>query len=134
MSCHLKRSFSRSDFLLKYHRNPQVLKRRSRKKKSTEKRERKEKEKGKEEVKEKLQESLQIKGNSIFWEEKNTSTSKILFHVIPFSPLPSYHFKNLSKIIEKVFLTLFGPSFSLAIYITWVVPFLFTHEVHIFSL
>jgi hypothetical protein len=29
MSCHLKRS----DFLLKYHQNPEVLKRRSRKKK-----------------------------------------------------------------------------------------------------
>jgi hypothetical protein len=29
---------------------------------------------------------------------KDTSTSNILFHVIPFSPLPSYHF----KIIEKV--------------------------------
>jgi hypothetical protein len=96
--------------------------------------EREKKEKRKEEQKEKLQESLQIRGKSIFWEEKNTSTSKILFNVIPFSPPPSYHFKNLSKIIEKVFLTLFGPSFSLAIYITWVVPFLFTHELHIFSL
>jgi hypothetical protein len=29
MSCHLKRVFSRSGFLLKYHKNPQVLKRRS---------------------------------------------------------------------------------------------------------
>jgi hypothetical protein len=39
--------------------------------------------------------------------------------VIPFSP-PLHHTisKNLSKIIEKVFLTLFGPSFSLAIYMT----------------
>jgi hypothetical protein len=27
MSCHLKRGFGRSDFLLKYHQNPQVLKR-----------------------------------------------------------------------------------------------------------
>jgi hypothetical protein len=25
---------------------------------------------------------------------ENTSTSKILFDVIPFSPPPSYHFKN----------------------------------------
>jgi hypothetical protein len=42
--------------------------------------------------------------------------------------------KTLSKIVEKNFLTLFGPSFSLAIYMTWVVPFLLTHDVHIFSL
>jgi hypothetical protein len=34
------------------------------------------------------------KGKSIFGEEKNTSTSKILFDVIPFSPPPSYHFKK----------------------------------------
>jgi hypothetical protein len=44
--------------------------------------------------KEKLQESLQIKEMSIFGEEKNSSTSKVLFDVIPFSPPPSYHFKN----------------------------------------
>jgi hypothetical protein len=94
----------------------------------------KKKEKEKEEDKEKLQDTLQIKGKSIFWEEKNTSTSKILFNVIPFSPPPSYHFKKLFKIIEKVFLTLFGLSFSLAIYIIWIVPFLFTHELHIFSI
>jgi hypothetical protein len=43
--------------------------------------------KEKEEEKEKLQESLQIK-------EKNTSTSKIIFDVILFSPPSSYHFKN----------------------------------------
>jgi hypothetical protein len=42
--------------------------------------------------------------------------------------------KTLSKIIQKVFLTLFGPYFSLAIYMTWVVPFLLTPELHIFSL
>jgi hypothetical protein len=63
----------------------------------------------------------------------HTSTSKILVNVIPFSHRPSYHFKNPFQIIEKVFLTLFGPSFSLAIYMTWVVPFSFTHELHIFS-
>jgi hypothetical protein len=44
--------------------------------------------------KEKLQESLQIKGKVNIFEEKNTSTSKILFDVIPFSTHPSYHFKN----------------------------------------
>jgi hypothetical protein len=89
----------------------------------------------KEEEKEKLQESLQIKGTAIFWEEKNTSTSKISF-LLWFYFLLLHHTisKTLSKIIEKDFLALFGPSFNLAIYITWVVPFLFTHELHIFSL
>jgi hypothetical protein len=50
-------------FLLKYHQNPQVLKRQSIKQ-----RERKiiEKKKEKEEEKEKHQESFQIKGKSIF--------------------------------------------------------------------
>jgi hypothetical protein len=96
--------------------------------------------------KEKLQESLQIKGKLIFWEEKDTSTSKILFNVILYDVIlydvilqlqkTLHHMisKNLSKIIEKVFLTLFGPSFSLAIYMTWIVPFLLTHELHILSL
>jgi hypothetical protein len=85
--------------------------------------------------KKKLQESLQIKGKSIFWEEKNISTSKISF-LMWFHFLPLHHtiLKTLSKIIEKVFLALFGPSFNLSIYITWVAPFLFTHEIHIFSL
>jgi hypothetical protein len=93
------------------------------------------KERKKEEEKEKFQESLQIKGKSIFWEEKNTSTSKISF-LMWFHFLPLHHTisKTLSKIIEKVFLALFGTSFNLAIYITWVGPFLFTHELHIFSL
>jgi hypothetical protein len=44
--------------------------------------------------KEKLQESLQIKGEVNILRGKNTSTSKFLFHVIPFSPPPSYRFKN----------------------------------------
>jgi hypothetical protein len=35
------------------------------------------------------------RGSKIFWEEKNTSTSKIIFYVIPFSPSPSYDFENL---------------------------------------
>jgi hypothetical protein len=50
------------------------------------------------------------------------------------SPPASYHFKNLFQINEKVFVTLFGPSFSLVIYMTWVVPFLLTHELHIYNL
>jgi hypothetical protein len=51
-----------------------------------------------------------------------------------FLPLHNTIWKTLSKIIEKVFSALFGPSFSLAIYMTWVVPSLFTHELHLFSL
>jgi hypothetical protein len=62
----------------------------------------------KEKEKEKFHESLRIKGEvNVLRGEKNTSTSKILFDVIPFSPPPSYHFKTLSKIIEKVFLPIF---------------------------
>jgi hypothetical protein len=38
------------------------------------------------------------------------------FQTIPFSPPPSYHFENLFHTIERVLTTLFGPSFSLAIY------------------
>jgi hypothetical protein len=112
---YLKRSFWRSDFLLKYHRdlNPQ----------ETELRER-EREKEKEKEKE----------NLTFWEEKYASTTKILFNVIPFSPLHHTISKTLSKSIDKIFLTVFGPSFSLATYMTWVVPFLLTHELHIFGL
>jgi hypothetical protein len=59
-----------------------------------------------------------------------------IFFLMWFHFLPLHHTisKTSSKIIEKVFLTLFVPSFSLAIYITWVVPFLLTHDLHIFSL
>jgi hypothetical protein len=64
--------------------------------------------------------TLQLQNSFLMW-----------FH---FLPLHHNISKTLSKIIEKVFLTLFGPSFSLAIYIAWIVPFLFTHELHIFSL
>jgi hypothetical protein len=86
-----------------------------------------------EEEKEKLQVSLQIKGKLTFGEEKDTITSKILFDVNPFSPPPSYHFRNPFQNHWERFLIFFGPSFSLAIYMTWVVPFSFTHELHIFS-
>jgi hypothetical protein len=76
-----------------------------------------------------------IKRRSQYFERrKNTSTSNTLFDVIPFPPLHHTILKTLSKIIEKIFLTLFGPSFSLAINITRVVPFSFTHELQIFSL
>jgi hypothetical protein len=76
----LKRSFQRSDFRLKYHQNPKYLRNGAKKKRVEEK--------------EKLQESLQVKGKLTIKEEKDTSTSNILFDVIPFSPPLSYHFKN----------------------------------------
>jgi hypothetical protein len=48
-----------------------------------------------EKEKEKLQETLQIKWEvNISRGEKYTSTSKSAFDAIPFSPPPSYHFKN----------------------------------------
>jgi hypothetical protein len=43
----------------------------------------------------KLQEFLQIKEEVHNLRGENTSTSKILFYMIPFSPPPSYHFENL---------------------------------------
>jgi hypothetical protein len=73
-SSHSKRSFWRSDFLLKYHQNPWVLKRWS--------------------MKKRLQESLQIKG------EVNILRG-----------LKHFNFKNIDF------------PFSLATYMTWVVPF-----------
>jgi hypothetical protein len=68
--------------------------------------------------KEKLQEYLQIKGKSIFREEKNTSTLKSFLMSFHFLPLHHAISETLSKFMEKVFLTLFGLSFSLAIYMT----------------
>jgi hypothetical protein len=50
-----------------------------------------------------------------------------------FSPSIVPFQKLFPKSLGKFFLTLFGPSFILAIYMTWVVPFFFTHEPHIFS-
>jgi hypothetical protein len=137
MSFHVKpfekEVFEEVIFLLKYHQKtpspPETEHRRKRDKKYWKREKKKKKEKGKE----KLQESLQIKGKSIFWEKKNTSTSKILFWC-DFLLLHHTISKTLYKIIEKVFLAHFGPSFSLVRYMTWVVPFLFTHELHIFSL
>jgi hypothetical protein len=67
---------------------------------------------------EKLQESLQIKGEVNILRGGKHFNFENPFYVIPFSPPPSYQFENLFQIIEKVFVTLFGPSFSLAIYMT----------------
>jgi hypothetical protein len=85
------------------------------------------------EEKENLQESLQIKGKLTFERRKTLQLPKSYWMWSHFLPLHHSISKTLSKIIEKVFLTLFGPSFSLAIYMTWVVPFSFTHELHIFN-
>jgi hypothetical protein len=63
---------------------------------------------------EKLQEFLQIKGEANILRGKHFNFENP-FYMIPFSPPPSNHFENLFQIIEKVFITLFGPSFSLAI-------------------
>jgi hypothetical protein len=118
MSCHLKRGFWRSDFLLEYHQNPQILKRRS--------------------IEKKEKEAPRVSSNkrrSQYFERRKTLQLQRFF-LMWFHFLPLHHTisKTLSKIIEKVFLALFGPPFGLAIYMTWVVPFLFTHELHIFSL
>jgi hypothetical protein len=125
---HLKRSCWRSDFSPLISSKPPSSQETGHRKKER-KWGRKSIEKRKKERK--LQESLQIKGKSIFWEEKNTSTSKILFYMIPFST--PIILKTFSKSLRN-FLNSFWPSFSLVIYMTWVVPFSFTHELHIFSL
>jgi hypothetical protein len=57
--------------------------------------------------KEKFQKSFQIMGNLTFSEEKYTSTSKILFDVVPFSPPPSDHFKNPFQNYRENFLNSF---------------------------
>jgi hypothetical protein len=80
------------------------------------------KRKKKVEEKEKLQQSLQIMGKSIFWDEKTLQLQKSFLMWFHFLPLHHTISKTLCKIIEKVFLTLLGLSFSLAIYMTWVVP------------
>jgi hypothetical protein len=74
------------------------------------------------------------RGSQYFARRKTLQLQRSFFMWFYFLPLHHTISKTLSKIIEKVFLALFGPSFSLTIYMTWVVPFLFTHELHIFSL
>jgi hypothetical protein len=120
MSSHLKKSVWISDFLLKYHQNPWVLQRRSTYKKRK---------------KSKAPRVSSNKRGSQYVERRKTLQLQKSF-LMWFHFLPLYHTisKTLSKIIEEVFLTIFGPSFRLAIYMTWVVPFLFTHELHIFNL
>jgi hypothetical protein len=83
--------------------------------------------------KEKLQESLQIKRESQYFERRKTFQLQNLLTLVHFLPLHLTIFKTLSKIIWESFITLFGLSFNLAICMTWVVSFVFTHELHIFS-
>jgi hypothetical protein len=74
------------------------------------------------------------RGSQYFERRKKLQLQRSFLMWFHFLPLHHTISKTLSKIIDKVFLALFGPSFNLTIYITWIVPFLFTHELHIFSL
>jgi hypothetical protein len=118
-------------FLLKYHQNPQETEHRKKREKMYWKKEKKKK-RGR---KRKAQRVSSNKGEANILRGEKYFNFKIFF-LMWFHFLLLHHTisKNPSKIIEKVFLTLFGPSFILAIHITWVVPFFFTHELHIFSL
>jgi hypothetical protein len=104
-------------FLLKYHQNPpnpqETEHKKEREKKLLKKRKKK---RGR---KRKAPRVSSDKGELNILRGKNTSTSKISF-LMCFHFLPLHHTisKILSKIIEKGFLALFGPSFNLAIYIT----------------
>jgi hypothetical protein len=60
-----------------------------------------------EKEKEKLQKSLQITGELTFWEDNEAWTSQTLFNVTPFSPPPSYHFKNPFQNLWENFLNSF---------------------------
>jgi hypothetical protein len=142
---HLKWSFWRSDFsplISSKPLSPQETEHRKREIQKEEekvlKREReRERERKRKKSIEKERKSPRISSNkrgSQYFERRKIVQLQKPFYMIPFSPPPSYHFENLFQIIEKVFVTLFEPSFSLAIYQTWVAPLLLTHELHIFSL
>jgi hypothetical protein len=127
---HLKRSFWRSDV------SPLISSKPPRPQ-ETEHRERERERKRKKNIEKRERKAPRISsnksGSQYFERRKTLQLQKPFLYDSIFSP-PSYHLKDLFQIIEKVFITLFGPSFSLAIYMTWVVPFLLTHELHIFSL
>jgi hypothetical protein len=74
------------------------------------------------------------RGSQYFERRKTLQLPKLFLMWFHFLPLHHTTLKTLSKTIEKIVLTLFGPSLRLAIYKTWVVPFSFTHELHIFNL
>jgi hypothetical protein len=58
------------------------------------------------------------RGGQYFVRRKTLQLQKSFLMCFHFLPLHHTISKSLSKIIEKVSLTLFGPSFSLAIYMT----------------
>jgi hypothetical protein len=128
-----KETFEEVIFLLKYHQNPQETEHRKKKKKR-ENILRKEKKKKRGRKRKAPTVSSNKEEVNILRGEKRFNFKIFFlrwFHFLPFHHTIS---KTPSKIIEKVFLSLFGQSFSMAIYITWFVPFLFTHELHIFIL
>jgi hypothetical protein len=94
----------------------------------------KKKKKKKENEKRTQRVSSNKRGSQYFERRKTLQLQRSFLMWFHFLPLHQTISKTLSKFIEKVFLALFGPSFTLTIYLTWVVPFLFTHELHIFSL
>jgi hypothetical protein len=58
------------------------------------------------------------RGSQYFERRKILQLQKHFLMLFHFLPLHRTILKTLSKFIEKIFLTLFGPSLSLAIYIT----------------
>jgi hypothetical protein len=124
MTLPFEKRFLKKWFLLKYHQNHQVLKRRSIEKEK--------KDKGKR--KKAARFSSNKMGSQYFERRKTLQLQRSFLMWFHFLLLHHTILKTLYKIIEKLFLALFGPFFSLAIYMTWVVPFLFNHELHIFSL
>jgi hypothetical protein len=83
--------------------------------------------------KEKLQESLQIKRGSQYFERRKAFQLQNISTWVQFLPLHHTILKTLSKIVWESFIALFEPSFNLAICMTWVVSFVFIHDLHIFS-
>jgi hypothetical protein len=100
----------------------------------TEHRKKRKKEKKEKEKKKAPRVSSDKRGSQYFERRKILQLQRSFFMWFNFLPLHHTISKTLSKIIEKVFLAIFAPSFSLAIYMTWVASFLFTYELHIFSL
>jgi hypothetical protein len=122
-----EKKFLKKWFLLKYHQNPQVLKRWSKEKE-------REKKKQKREIEEEKK-ALRVSSNkgefNILKAEKHFNFENPFQCDSIFSPSIIPFQKPFPKSLRKFFLTLFRPSFSLTIYMTWVVPFSFTQELHI---
>jgi hypothetical protein len=130
-----KEFFEEVTFLLKYHQNPKESEHRKKRKKERKHIEKKRKRKKRRGRKRKAPRVSSNKGEVNILRGEKDFNFKVFF-LMWFHFLPLHHTisKTPSKIIEKVLLTLFGPSLSFAMYITWIVPFLFTHELHKFSL